>query len=560
MPRLISPYGGELVNLLVPHEESEALKEKAARLPSLQLSERCVCDLELLSTGAFSPLDRFMGQEDYRRVLEEMRLVSGHLFPIPVTLPVEPGAPLHLDQEYALRSPRNELLGIMTIEEIYEWVLDDLAQKVLGSVDLRHPLVPEICRWGKFNISGRLQTLSSPRPYGPTELRLTPRGMRLKLQDYDQKIFALLSRNHSCQENREVLDLLIRETKGLLLVQLLTGMFNPGNLAHFRWVRAYESLAARYRDSNQATISMLPLASRLAGPREALWHALVQRNYGANHLILWEEYFSPGLSSQGTPFYGPLEAIEMLDHYSDELGVKGINLAYLTAGFPSSLAKPCPRLPNGRLAEILAPLPPAPRRQGLCIWFTGLSCSGKSTTAEAVTLLLMEYGREVTLLDGDVVRTHLSKGLGFSKKDRDINIRRIGFVASEIVRHGGTVICAVVSPYQVTREEVRNLIGADLFIEVFVDTPLTVCESRDTKGLYAKARRGEITGFTGIDDPYESPVNPEIRLDTVSCSPEENAHLIIDYLKRRGLIPEGIKHHYLDQDMDFIKPPICCEK
>ena len=191
------------------------------------------------------------------------------------------------------------------------------------------------------------------------------------------------------------------------------------------------------------------------------------------------------------------------------------------------------------VADILSESYPPRHRQGVCLWFTGLSGAGKSTTAEVLTILLLEHGRQVTVLDGDVVRTHLSKGLGFSKEDRDVNIRRIGFVAAELVRHGGIAVCAAVSPYRATREDVRAMVGKDRFVEIFVDTPIEVCEDRDVKGMYAKARRGEITGFTGIDDPYESPVNPEITLDTVAFTPEENAQRIVAYLVEHGYARGG---------------------
>jgi sulfate adenylyltransferase len=330
-------------------------------------------------------------------------------------------------------------------------------------------------------------------------------------------------------------------------------------------VRTYIALAARYYEPGRILLALLPLAMRLAGPREALWHAVIRRNYGANHLIVGRDHAGPGNDSRGNPFYGPYEAQELVARYSQELGVKMVpfqTLVYLPdEGRYEEVSRVPPGtrtavisgtqvrdeyLNNGRklpswftrpeVAEILAESYPPRYRQGVCVWFTGLSGAGKSTTAEVLTVLLQEHGRQVTLLDGDVVRTHLSKGLGFSREDRDTNIRRIGFVASEIVRHGGVVLCAAVSPYRATRNDVRNMVGQDHFVEVFVDTPLEVCEQRDTKGLYARARRGEIKGFTGIDDPYEPPENPEIVLDTIAHTPEENARLILNYLIARGFV------------------------
>ena len=327
--------------------------------------------------------------------------------------------------------------------------------------------------------------------------------------------------------------------------------------------------AEQYYDTRRIVLSLLPLAMRMAGPREALWHALIRRNYGANHLIVEKNHASPGVDSTGKPYYEPYDAQELVAQFQDELGVRPVvckEMVYLTeeeryeevtnvpphAAVASLLSGTQVReeyLSKGRrlpqwftrpeAAEILADAYPPRHRQGVAIWLTGLSGAGKSTTTEVVTVLLMEHGRQVTVLDGDVVRTHLSKGLGFSRADRDINIRRIGYVAAELVRHGGVVVCATVSPYRSTRNDVRRLVPNDQFIEVFVDTPLDVCEARDAKGMYAKARRGEITGFTGIDDPYEAPLNPEITLDTVQHTPEENARRILDELMRRGFVRGG---------------------
>jgi sulfate adenylyltransferase len=309
------------------------------------------------------------------------------------------------------------------------------------------------------------------------------------------------------------------------------------------------------------------LAMRMAGPREALWHALIRRNYGANFLIVGRDHASPGLDSSGKPFYEPYAAQQLVEQFSEETGVGAISFQELVyvperdqyvevsdvpagastvslsgtelrqtfakgAKLPSWFSRP-------EVSDILSETYPPLDRQGVCIWFTGLSCSGKSTIAEILTVMLSEHGRRVTILDGDVVRTHLSQGLGFSKEERDTNVRRIGFVAAEIVRHGGMAICAAVSPYRATRNEVRKMVRPELFVEVFVDTPLDVCEQRDAKGMYARARRGEITGFTGIDDPYEPPNHPEIRLETISISPDINARLILDHLLQKGFVKPG---------------------
>ena len=307
---------------------------------------------------------------------------------------------------------------------------------------------------------------------------------------------------------------------------------------------------------------------RLAGPREALWHAIIRRNYGANHIIIGRDHASPGKDSTGQPFYGPSEGQDFVEQFSEEIEVGVVRfgeLAYVPERDQyeelsklSGASKPVllsgsqvredylqigKRLPawftRPEVARILEQTYPPRHKQGVCVWFTGLSGAGKSTTAEILTVLLLENGRLVTLLDGDVIRTHLSQGLGFSKEGRDLNIRRIGFVAAEIVRHGGTVICAAVSPYRATRNDVRNMVGNDHFVEVFVDTPFEVCEQRDTKGMYAKARRGEIDNFTGLSDAYEPPQHAEIVLNGQSTAPEGNALLVLEHLELKGYVRKG---------------------
>ncbi len=564
--KLISPYGGALVDLCVPADQRDALKEEAGRLPSLQISERSVCDLELLATGAFSPLDRFMGADDYRSVLDEMRLPGGALFPIPVTLPVDPSPEIRLDARIALRNAKNELLAVLDIEEIFKWDAGELAEKVLRTRDIRHPLASEMSRWGKLSLSGKLQVLDLPRRYDFQELRLTPRETRSRLEPLGHpNVVAFQTRNPLHRVHEELTKRAVQTKDGILLLHPVVGMTKPGDVDHYTRVRTYKALANNYYDPDRIVLALLPLAMRMAGPREALWHALIRRNYGANHIIIGRDHASAGKDSKGQPFHGPYEAQELVERHAEELGVGVVpftELVYLPkedryeesskieTGTPTASisgtevrerylnrGEPLPTwFTRPEVAEILSESYPARHRQGACIWFTGLSGSGKSTTAEVLTTLILEHGRQVTLLDGDVVRTHLSKGLGFSRDDRDTNIRRIGFVAAELVRHGGIVVCAAVSPYRATRNDVRNLVGEDRFVEVFVDTPLEVCEQRDVKGMYAKARRGEIKDFTGIDDPYEAPEYPELRLETVESSPEQNARRIIEHLLEQGFV------------------------
>jgi sulfate adenylyltransferase len=563
---LIPPYGGQLVNLLASPEERDELKTYAGHLPSLKLTERQMCDLELLAVGGFSPLDRFMDRADHQRVLDEMRLADGHLFPIPVTLSVDPMPEMRVGQEIALRSPKNELLAVMKIEDMYEWDFEETAQKAFGTLDTAHPIVAEMRGWGPVNLSGELRVLQLPPHRDFRDLRLTPAQTRAKLAacGYDN-IVAFQTRNPMHRVHEELTKRAIEEIDGALLLHPVVGLTKPGDVNHYIRVRTYKALTQKHYDPNRVVLSLLPLAMRMGGPREALWHALIRRNHGANHLIVGRDHAGPGNDSQGEPIYGPYDAQELVEQYSDEIGVKMVPfrmVSYLPDEDRYEEVSKIPQgsktmalsgtqvredyLSNGRtlpewftrpeVAEILTDSYPPRHRQGVCIWFTGLSGSGKSTTAEFLTEMILEHGRQVTVLDGDVVRTHLSKGLGFSKEDRDTNIRRIGFVAAEIARHGGVVICAAISPYRAIRTEVRNMVGGEQFVEVFVDTPLEVCESRDAKGLYAKARRGEIKGFTGIDDPYESPSKPEITLDTVTRSPEENASIILNYLIEQGFV------------------------
>jgi sulfate adenylyltransferase len=421
-------------------------------------------------------------------------------------------------------------------------------------------------RWGDRFASGPLQVLQLPPRYDFRELRLTPAQTRERLERIGfNNVVAFQTRNPLHRAHEEMTKRAISDVDGVLLLHPVVGLTKPGDMDHFTRVRSYKALAENYYEPDRILLALLPLAMRLAGPREALWHALIRRNYGANHMIIGRDHASPGNDSNGNPFYPPYAAQELVQQFEDELGVKPLNFGefvYLndedryadvrtlpederatkisgTAGrqwyfdggqdLPSWFARK-------EVAEVIAESYPPRDKQGFCVWFTGLSAAGKSTTAEILTALLQELGRQVTILDGDVVRTHLSRGLGFSKEDRDLNIRRIGFVASEIVRHRGAVICAAVSPYRATRNDVRNMVGADRFIEVFVDTSLEECERRDTKGMYLKARRGELRNFTGIDDPYEAPLKPEIVLDAISNSAAENAKQIVDYLRERGFV------------------------
>lgn len=482
------------------------LIEDATGLASLQIAPRFLCDLELLAVGGFSPLATFMNQAAYLSVLESMRLPDGTLFPIPITLPV--ASTEGLGNRVALRSPSNHLLAILDIEEVFERQPELEANQVFGTSSENHPVVAEMRSWGRYCLSGPLHMVELPRHYDFADLRLTPEQVRARLRALPSPaVIAYGPRDFMRSAEEDFTKRIAREWNASLLIQPAVGETKPGDVAHFTRVLACRALVDKYYDPANTLFSLLPLASRMAGTREAIWQALVRRNYGATHMIVEPEH------------------AEVLSKLSGETGITPI---------PSTPAAGEEVRPE--VGQVLALANPPRSQQGLCIWFTGLPSAGKSTIAEILAIQLMEHGRRITMLDGDVVRTHLSKGLGFSREDRDVNIRRLGFVAGEIARHNGTAIVAAVSPFNSTRNQAREMVGDDRFVLVYVSTPAEVCEGRDVKGFYRKARAGELKHFTGVDDPYEEPPNPEIRLGTVDSTPEQNAQKVFDWLCRNGYI------------------------
>jgi len=495
-----------------------------------------------------------------------MCLASGTLWPIPVTLAVPDDLPVSLDAEIALRDMKHEILAVLTITEIFPWDRRREAERVLGKADSAHPLVREMERWGPRCVSGPLRVLRLPQHVDFRELRLAPRDVREKLAELGHRdVVAFQTRNPLHRSHEEMTKRAAAECGGTLLIHPVVGLTKPGDVDHITRVRVYRALVETYYDPSRTLLALLPLAMRMAGPREALLHAIVRRNHGANHFIVGRDHAGPGNGSDGKPFFGPYDAQEALATHAAEIGVKMIPFREMVYLPDEDRYEEADRVPKGartlsisgtqvrdeylakgrklpawftrpETAEILRQTSPPKHEQGFCVWFTGLSGSGKSTTAEILADLLLERGRRVTLLDGDVVRTHLSKGLGFSREDRDTNIRRIGFVASEIVRHNGVAVCAAISPYRLTRAECRAMSGDGQFIEVFVDTPIEVCESRDTKGMYAQARAGKLKGFTGVDDPYEAPESPEVRITTTEATAFENAERIVVELTKRGFL------------------------
>lgn len=567
--KLIPPYGGKLVDLVATGAEREELIARAAMLPSIKISTRALCDLELIATGGFSPLTTFMGKADYERVLREMRLTDGTLWPLPITLTADPTELPIVGEDIVLRDSNFDLIAILTLDEVFHWDLASEAALAYGSTDTKHPMVTEMARWDKVCISGPLKVINLPKYYDFQDLRRTPVQTRALLEEMgNDNVVAFQTRNPLHRIHEELTKRAAEQVKGSLIIHPVVGMTKPGDVDHFTRVRVYKALVDNYYEKDKTNLSLLPLAMRMAGPKEALLHAIIRRNYGANHFIVGRDHAGPGKDSAGKDFYGPYDAQILMQEHEKEIGVKMVPfeaLVYLEAEDRYVMASEVKEgqkvlnisgtqvrddyLAKGKLlpewftrpetAEILREMYPPRHKQGFCLWFTGLSGSGKSATTSVLTTLLLEQGKEVAVLDGDVVRTHLSKGLGFSKEDRDTNIMRIGFVAGEIVHASGIVVCAAISPYRATREEARKMVGAN-FIEVFMDTPVEVCEERDVKGLYAKAKQaladGKPMGFTGVDDPYEQPVNPEITLAGHGVTPEQNARQIIDYLIGQGYI------------------------
>jgi sulfate adenylyltransferase len=563
------PHGGELKNLYVPASQAAEEKGRSRDLPSWDLTMRQLCDIELLLNGAFSPLDGFQSEQDYQGVVTKMRLPSGVIWPMPITLDVTEAfaQPLKEGDSIALRDPEGVLIATLELSSIYRPDKEAEAKAVFGTTDDAHPGVNYLIRrTNPVYLGGRLTGVEAPTHYDFKHLRDNPQELRDRFQKLGwRRVVAFQTRNPMHRAHLELTFRAAKDVEANLLIHPVVGMTKPGDVDHFTRVRCYEHLLAHYPEQT-TTLSLLPLAMRMAGPREAIWHALIRKNYGCTHFIVGRDHAGPGKGKDGKPFYGPYDAQQLMTDYEKELDITMVpfkNMVYVedraqyqpedevgkdTRTLDISGTELRRRLHEGLdipewfsfpdvVAELRKTHPPR-HEQGFTVFFTGLSGSGKSTVANALMVKLMEMGgRPVSLLDGDVVRKHLSSELGFSKEHRDLNIQRIGYVASEITKNGGIAICAPIAPYASTRRLVREMIEPHGgFIEVHVATPIEVCEARDRKGLYAKARAGLIKGFTGISDPYEVPENPEITIDTSELTPDTVAHRVIIKLESRGFI------------------------
>ena len=570
---LIPPHGGTLINLLASPERADELRQLSRDWPSWDLTERQMCDLELLVSGGFSPLTGFMASPDYERVCSEMRLADGTLWPIPITLdvPEAVAAEVSAGSMLALRDPEGVMLAALAVEEVYRPDLTAEAEQVFGSVNPDHPGVAHLLsQTNPVYLGGPVEGIQTPTHYDFRSLRLSPAEIRAEFARRGwTQVVAFQTRNPMHRAHVELTTRAASEVGANLLIHPVVGMTKPGDVDHYTRVRCYEAVLGGY-PHNTAALALLPLAMRMGGPREAVWHAIIRKNHGCTHLVVGRDHAGPGSDSTGKPFYEPYEAQEMLAKHQDELGVGMVDFKMMVYAPDLDQYIPEDEVPEGvktvsisgtelrdRLAtgreipewftypdvatELRRTHPPR-AKQGFTVFFTGLSGSGKSTIANALLVKLLEMGgRPVSMLDGDLVRKHLSSELGFSKEHRDINIRRIGYVASEITKSGGIAICAPIAPYDSTRKAVRKLVEAGGgFVLVHVATPLEVCEARDRKGLYAKARAGLIPEFTGISDPYEEPADAEVVIDSTAFSPDEAANQIILQLERLGYIRDTV--------------------
>ena len=555
--------------LYVSHDSALKLKVEAGNLPSWDLTARQVCDLELLMNGGFFPLKGFLSQADTNGVIDNMRLADGSLWPMPINLDVsqafadkiEPG------QDIALRDAEGVILAILSVTD--KWVPNKAheAANVYGADDLAHPAVNYLHNQaGAVYLGGPITGIQQPVHYDFKARRDTPNELRAFFRKVGwRKIVAFQTRNPLHRAHQELTFRAAREAEANLLIHPVVGMTKPGDVDHFTRVRCYEAVLDKYPQSTTA-MSLLNLAMRMAGPREAVWHCIIRRNHGCTHFIVGRDHAGPGKNSAGQDFYGPYDAQVLFKEHEAEIGVTMVDFKHMVYVQEKAQYYPANEVPEGstvldisgtelrrRLREgidipewfsfpevvkQLRKTSPARDKQGFTVFFTGLSGSGKSTIANALMVKLMEMGgRPVTLLDGDLVRKNLSSELGFSKEHRDINIKRIGYVASEITKNGGIAICAPIAPYTATRRAVREMIEAfGAFIEVHVATSVEECERRDRKGLYKLAREGKIKEFTGISDPYEMPTKAEIVLDTENVDVDHCAHQVILKLEQMGLI------------------------
>jgi sulfate adenylyltransferase len=570
---LIPAHGGELINLIVEPNRAVELKAHSKEWPSWDLTPRQVCDVELLLSGGFSPLRGFLNRADYEGVCHNLRLANGTLWPMPITLDVTEEFARSLtpgSSKVALRDGEGVMLAVLSVEDVWQPDRAAEAKNVFGTTSKAHPGADYA--QNKANpcyVGGKLEGLQLPAHYDFRALRLAPAELRAEFSRLGwRRVVAFQTRNPMHRAHQELTFRAAKQVEANLLIHPSVGMTKPGDVDYFTRVRCYELLLSKYPHGT-VKLAMLPLAMRMGGPREAIWHGLIRKNHGCTHFIVGRDHAGPGNDTDGKPFYGPYDAQQLFKKYEADIGVTMVPFNMMVYLEDQDKYVPDNEVPKGSrvlnisgtelrerlnggrdipswftypevVQELRRSYPPR-HRQGVTIFFTGLSGSGKSTIANVLLTKFLEMGgRPVTILDGDLVRKHLSSELGFSKEHRDINIRRIGYVASEITKNGGIAICAPIAPYDSVRKQVRELIEPfGGFVLVHVATPIETCEQRDRKGLYAKARAGIIKEFTGVSDPYEAPAKAEVVINTADLSPEEAAQEIILHLEQQGFIGVG---------------------
>jgi sulfate adenylyltransferase len=564
----LSPSANQPTELLVSRSEVGHWKESSRALRSWDLTPRQLCDLELIMNGAFSPLRGFLTQDDYDSVVARMRLANGSLWPIPITLDVGErfADSIAIGDDVALRDPEGVMLAVLRVASIWRPDPNNEAQALLGTLNDEHPGVHRILNATQpVYVGGPIVGIEYPQHLTFPSLRHTPKELRRWFTDHGwHRVVAFQTRNPMHRAHVELALRAACTARAALLLHPAVGTPQAGDIDPVTRMRCYQHVVARMPPEQNVLLSALSLAMRMAGPREALWHAIVRKNYGCTHFIVGRDHAGPGKDARGVDYYAPYAAQELVARHEAEIGIELVAAGEMLYSevddryVPESEVRPTQSvrrvsatelrrrveegvdvptwLADADVVEELRKTHPLKSQRGFTIFFTGLSGSGKSTIARALFAKLGEQGgRPVTLLDGDVVRKHLSSELGFSREHRNLNVMRIGYVASEITKHRGIAICAPIAPYTETRRRVRTMISEHGgFFEVFVSTPLEVCEARDRKGLYAKARAGLIEEFTGISDPYEPPTQAELVIDTRFQSASQAADLIIACLSESG--------------------------
>ncbi|KAI8086487.1 sulfate adenylyltransferase [Halteromyces radiatus] len=568
-----TPHGGVLKDLYIRDaNKNDSLRIEAKTLPSLVLTDRQLCDLELILNGGFSPLEGFLNEKDYNGVVENMRLTSGLLWSMPITLDVSQeeieASQIQPQRRIALLDPRDyEALAILTVDDIYEPNKSKEAEYVFGADDSAHPAVYYLHNIAKkFYVGGSLEAIQSPSHYDYVANRYTPSELRAHFKKLQwTRVVAFQTRNPMHRAHRELTVRAARQRKAHLLIHPVVGLTKPGDIDHYTRVRVYKALMPKY-PNGMAELSLLPLAMRMGGPREAVWHALIRKNHGVTHFIIGRDHAGPGKNSQGVDFYGPYDAQDLVEKFKDEIGIEIVPFQMMTYCPDSDEYLPADQVPEGvktlnisgtelrrrlktglpipewfsypEVVKVLRQSHPPRSQQGFTIFFTGLHASGKNAIARALQVSLnQESSRSVSLLMGENVRAELSSELGFSKRDRDINIARQAFVAGELTRAGAAAIVAPIAPYDDARKQARKTIEkSGGFYLVHVATPLEECIKRDRDGVYEKAKKGEIKEFTGIDDPYETPEDADLVVDITKQSVSQAVHEIVLLLEKDGFV------------------------